>query len=83
MDKEVGRQCATCWNPRDGGPLALCRFSDACLSSLGKALGECPWEALASILRSHPTAWCLGSLPCLLSPGGIVGSLSEHLLPLT
>lgn len=49
-------------DPRDSGLLAFCRFSDACLSSLGKALGECWCEALASILGSHPIPWRLGSL---------------------
>lgn len=83
MRRWAGGPCATCQDPCDRGLLALCRFSDACLSSLGKALGECPWEALSSVLGSHPVPGYPGlpAVPAL--PGGNVGGLCEHPLLLS
>lgn len=77
------------WDPCGSSLLTLCRFSDTCLASLGKALGECPLEALDPgwpVLGLHPILWHLGSpvlhsqlcslacLPSLGSQGGLCRS---------
>lgn len=50
-----GRGRGAGWVPGrgpDSSPLASCSFSDDCLSSLGKALGECPGRRL--VRAAHP-----------------------------
>lgn len=54
--------------PHGSSPLVLCRFSDECLSSLGKVLSEC--------MGAPPT-----SLSCLVFWGWWVEGLSRHLGP--
>lgn len=61
---------AECWDPRGSCLLALRRFSDECLSSLGKALGECRGKPLARAgLSWAPTPFCGdGGAPSRPSP---------------